>query len=267
MQLAGMICAVLSFEILVIAFIGAFNGIPSVWVKTHLKGVTLTLFTLSFLLGVAAGVLFTMDAGEAAVIHYVLAFFPGLFLILKVVGHFAGWNMEEQKTIVMRAEEYTLASTMENLSVGDAMYKIHQVACWNGQPVYFSGAAPAEPVDILAFGAMDKEVFVCTGYEPIQKKKKTRKEIIESIHTLILFVAGLGIPFPMVPAVLWRMENGVSEDNPYMQYVGLMIAILIFGGCRKMTRNAADPFTKFWKIVCNGFYYLVLVEMIFLPFI
>lgn len=267
MQSIAIVCAAVSAEILIIAFICAFNGIPVLWVKMHQRGFTLTAFTLSFAMGLIAGIFFTMEAGKTALIHYGLTFFPGLFLFIKVIGQFAGWNAGEQKAVVMHAEDYTLAAIMDNLSVDSSLYQVSRLADWKEGPVCFTGAAPAEPVDILAFGAMKDGVFLCSSYEMLQKKKKTKKEVIEGIHTFILMCAGLGMVFPMIAAVYWRMENGVSEDNPYMQYVALLIGILIFGGSRKMTRNPADGFTKFWYMVWNVMYYIVLVEAIMLPFL
>lgn len=168
-----------------------------------------------------------------------------------------GWNKEQKIVeLTMRGEEYTLDTQLEG------RYRApKRLAKWRDREVRFQTASPASPIDIQAYCEERGDIYYCIGYKALEPQKKTLRERMEQLHTAILVIAGLLMPLPLTPTFLWRLEYGVG-DNPYFGEMAMYFSIILFGGCRKLLRNAGDCFTKVIHVVLTILYYMYLLYLV-----
>ena len=261
-------CAVVCYEITVLFFMIAFGAVPFTWVKKESGALVLVSLVIAFLTGALAGVLFTISSGYLDVVYFMGAFIPAMFLGLKIVGKFAGWTTDvKQETLLMKKGEYTIEATTDVLVPGSTLYDVQRIAEYKGRIVRFIGASPLEPQDILAYCTVNDGIYTCNSYEVVEKRPKTRKERIETIHTFIIVAAGVLMPLPLILASGWAERYGASDANPYMDLLGYFMTLIIFGGCRKLMRDGKDVFTKIFGFISKAVYYFMLLSPLLIGFL
>ena len=219
-SLLATFCAVVCYEFTVLSFLIAFGVIPFAWVKKDTGIFFLTGLIIALITGLLAGVLFTLSSGYLEPIYFIGAFIPTMLLGLKVVGKFAGWTTDvKQETLFMKKGEYTIEATTDVLIPGSTLYDVQRIAKYKGKTVRFIGASPLEPQDILAYCTVTDGIYTCNSYEVVEKRKKTRKEWIETIHTWIIVASGILMPLPLILAFGWKERygfNGIFYDPYYI---------------------------------------------------
>lgn len=261
-------CAVVCYEFTILSFLIAFGAIPFAWVKKDTGIFFLTGLIITLITGLMAGVLFTLSSGYLEPIYFVGAFIPTMLLGMKVVGKFAGWTTDvKQETLFMKKGEYTIEATTDVLVPGSTLYDVQRIAKYKGKIVRFIGASPLEPQDILAYCTVTDGIYTCNSYEVVEKGKKTRKEWIETIHTLIIVACGVLMPVPVILASGWADRYGASDENPYMDLMAYFATLIIFGGCRKLMRDGKDSFTKVFGFISKAVYYFMLLSPALIGFL
>lgn len=268
LNLLATIIEVVAFECFAIGLMAVFNAFPSRWIKENAGFFMIIMFCASLYYGIEAGMIHIIDTHEVLFEHFIGALFPGMFLaiVLFLWIFYRTDNKQKTETIFLKAEEYKLVSDIDYVSIGSTQYQVKQYGITPNYVIYFTGAAPSEPADVWLIGNFtSNDVFVCRNFEVEKKQKKTKKEIIELIHTAILMGAGFCAFLPLIGAEIWKETYGVSLDNPFMDLMGGLWALVLFGGVRKLTQNAKGAFAKFWWFVVRLYYYIVLIEMILIP--
>lgn len=253
----------ISLESFVILLLLSFQVIPGRFFLLHRQTVIRNVMLFSFIIALAGGAVWTVADGHFMPGHYLIAFLPGMFVFILLIGQIAGWGAKKETVeLIMRAEEYTLETRDGRMG---GRWQPVRMARWGDRLVKFSAASPAYPIDMKAYCEQIDGHYICTAYLPLNPQKKSWKERIEMLHTAILAAVALIMMLPATPIFLWYLEHGAG-DNPYFRHMGFCFGIIIFGGCRKLFMHGKGCFLKMNRIIFTTMYYVMLVGGIFYLF-
>ncbi len=214
-------------------------------------------FILAALLsGLAGGYICYMADGHFNPFQLWTAFFPALFVPFLIMGFFNGGSEKDGGVVLhMKAGTYTLNAEVTTVAMRAAVVNY---ALWGNKVVRFTGAVPSSPVDIRAYCRKEsKGVYICTGYELGEKAEYTKEEKRERFRDMILVAAAFFVPLPTAPMFLWYKKYG-QGDNPYMGMMVMSLMIVVFGGCRRLFKNAKNRSSKIHYFISDVMYYIVI---------
>lgn len=251
---------IIAAELFFLSYMVVFQAFPIRFFRIHRTGVMVSLIAASFVLCVIANLSLRSDGVWIGIAITGAHLF--LFLFAKVSALCKKTPPKKTEVFHLKADEYKLQVDTEPM--GDNVKVIHQAVCQD-KIILFSAAFPAEGEEIEAYCTEQSPgVYLCGTFERCGHRKRSRREWIECIHSVILIAVTLAIPIVSYQTTMLQMELGRyldDEDKPMQVLTGLLM-LLIFGGCRKLFRGAQDAFNKMLYYGSVVFYYLGILCMI-----
>lgn len=249
---------IISLELLVFTYLIIF-GVFGVKLGKHRKGITWSSHIIAFLLSIISTICIK------SVISFIIATITGLFLFVAGILLLTQKKQKSNKQdFYLAANSYTVSKTQNPYTgMNQLAYNIFIIQDKN--IIRITSIEPDIHRDVILHCHLEQDVYVCDYYEyPDKAKPKlTFNGFLSSLQTITITISSILLPVFIVFAEIWKIEYGISDDNPYAQGFTSCIGLLIMGFCSKYLKGTKDLLSRLLRIFSIVLYYIMFFFSIF----